>query len=60
MSEIERILYIAEDHGCRLEVLAEAAKIKQSSPRRDLSDLYTEALETVMRQRGIIQYNPSD
>jgi hypothetical protein len=54
MSEIERILYIAEDHGCRLEVLAEAAKIKQSSPRRDLSDLYTDALETVMRQRGTI------
>lgn len=53
MSEIERILYIAEDNGCRLEVLSEASRIKQTSSIRDICELYMEALETVMKRKGI-------
>ena len=53
MSEVERILLIAEDHGIRLEVLQEASNIKNDTKHMDLCDLYLIALERVAKSKKL-------
>ena len=53
MSEVERILLIAEDYGIRLEVLAEASNIKNQTGHVDLCDLYLAALEKVAKSKKL-------
>ena len=53
MSEIERILLIAEDYGIRLDVLKEASNIKSNTRHRDLCDIYLIALERVAKSKKL-------
>lgn len=53
MSEVERILLIAEDYGIRLEVLEEASNIKNQTGHVDLCDLYLVALEKVAKSKKL-------
>lgn len=53
MSEVERILLIAEDYGIRLEVLNEASNIKNNGKHMDLCDLYLIALERVAKSKKL-------
>ena len=53
MSEVERILLIAEDHGIILEVLQESYNIKNDTKHMDLCDLYLIALERVAKSKKL-------
>jgi len=53
MSEIERILLIAEDYGIRLEVLKEASEIRRDTKHMDLCDLYLIALKRVAKSKKL-------
>ena len=48
MSQIEELLYSAEEHGKRHKVFDEVAKIKVQEPNLTLEEQYQKAYQSVM------------
>ena len=48
MSSIEDILYSAENHGKRTDLLNRVRAIRDNSPSKPLEEVYTMAYEEVM------------
>lgn len=48
MSRLEEMLYSAEEHGKRTELLNRVGEIRVINPRMDLNDIYDIAYRDVM------------
>lgn len=48
MSKLEELLYSAEEHGKRHELLARVGQIRVNNPRVKLEDIYEQAYKEVM------------
>ena len=48
MSNIEDILWSAEEHGKRTDLLQRVGEIRVSNPRMTLNDVYDKAYQDVM------------
>ena len=49
MSELENILYSAEEHCARDELLKEVGRLREANPNMGLYDIYQQAYETVLK-----------
>jgi len=49
MSRLEEILYSAEEHGKRTDLLQRVGEIRDANPRMKLDDIYDMAYNEVMR-----------
>ena len=49
MSRLEDLLYSAEEHGKRHELLARVGEIRVDNPRIKLEDIYERAYKEVMK-----------
>ena len=48
MSRLEEILYSAEEHGKRTDLLQRVGEIRVNNPRMTLNDVYDKAYQDVM------------
>ena len=48
MSRLEEILYSAEEHGKRTDLLKRVGEIREANPRMTLNDVYDQAYCDVM------------
>jgi hypothetical protein len=49
MSRLEEILYSAEEHGKRTDLLQRVGEIREANPRMTLDDVYDMAYSDVMK-----------
>jgi hypothetical protein len=51
MSRIEELIYSANEHGQRIQLLDKVSEIRKQSPRMILEDVYDIAYSEIMKTR---------